>query len=219
MRQGESTKWTNEKGVMLVKWHDKRDVCLIATDDDGKDAVKAVRRKGQVIELAVPHVVQRYNASMGGVDRMDQLRSYFPIGRSGRRWWKYLFWGFMNIAVVNAYILWKASNRPLPANKRQHGLKFFKGELVLNLCDPAIAMRNRRVAPPTQQPEALYTVQTDVVAGHSHVRFDGRKRVCQSCRRQGRQTTSGRSVETCFGCFRCNVHLCKEGSCFTDHHA
>ena len=69
---------------MFVKWHDKRDVCLIATDDDGKDAVKAVRRRGQVIELAVPHVVQRYNASIGGVDRLDQLRSYFPVGRSGQ---------------------------------------------------------------------------------------------------------------------------------------
>jgi len=82
----------------------------------------------------------------------------------------------MNIAIVNAYILWKASNRPLPGNKRQHGLEFFKGELVLNLCDPAIAMRNRRVPPPTQQPEALYTVQTDVVVGHAHVCFDGRKK-------------------------------------------
>ena len=49
IRQGESTKWTNENGV-FVKWHDKRDVCLIATDDDGKDAVKEVRRKGQVME-------------------------------------------------------------------------------------------------------------------------------------------------------------------------
>ena len=106
----------------------------------------------------------------------------------------------MNIAVVNAYILWKASNRPLPGNKRQHGLKFFKAELVLNLCDPAIAMRSRRVAPPTQQPEALYTVQTNVVVGHAHVRFDGRKRVCQSCQRQGQQMTSGRSVG-------CNVHV------------
>ena len=27
-------------GVMLVKWLEKRDVCLIATDDDWKDAVK-----------------------------------------------------------------------------------------------------------------------------------------------------------------------------------
>ena len=86
LRQGASVKWTNGNGVMLVKWHDKRDVCLIATDDNGKDAVKDVRRKGQLIELSVPHVVQRYNASMGGVDRLDQLRSYFPIGRSGRRW-------------------------------------------------------------------------------------------------------------------------------------
>ena len=46
MRQGESTKWTSENGVMFVKGHDKRDVCLIATDDDGKDAVKAVCHRG-----------------------------------------------------------------------------------------------------------------------------------------------------------------------------
>ena len=178
-----------------------------------------MRRKGQLIELSVPHVVQRYNASMGGVDRLDQLRSYFPIGRSGRRWWKFLFWGILNIAVVNAYVLWMASNRPLPANRRLYGLKFFKAELVHNLCDNTIATRNRRVAPPMQQPEALYTVEENAVAGHSLVRLDGRKRVCQSCRRLGRKTTSGRSVETCFGCLTCNVHLCKEGTCFMDHHA
>ena len=156
IRQGESTKWTNENGV-FVKWHDKRDVLSHChrRRRQGRREGSAPQRPGNG---AVPHVVQRY-VSMGGVDRLDQLRLYFPIGHSGWRWWKYLFWGFMNIAVVKAYILWKASNRPLPGNKRLHGLKFFKAELVLNLCNPAIAMRSRRVAPPTQQPEALYTVQ------------------------------------------------------------
>ena len=38
-RQGDSTKWSNENSVMLVKWHDKCDVCLTATDGDSKDAV------------------------------------------------------------------------------------------------------------------------------------------------------------------------------------
>ena len=105
---------------MRVKWHDKCDVCLTATDDDGKDAVKAVTQTQTKADLKLveeldlkqclkqiqirkllmswkptgayktkiifqkKYFVQRYNASMGGVDRIDQLWSYFPIGRSGR---------------------------------------------------------------------------------------------------------------------------------------
>ena len=185
LQPGKSTKWTNGNGVMLVKWHDKRDVCLIATADDWKDGVKEVRRKNQVFELTVPHCVQRYNTSMGGVDRMDQMRAYFPVGRSGRRWWKYLLWGFLNIAVVNAYVLWLACNRPLPANRRLFGLKAVKEKLVRSICDGVIAARNRHVVPPADLPQALYTINDVAVEGHPLVKLDGRKRVCQMCRSHG----------------------------------
>ena len=58
-------KWTNGNVVMLVKCHH---VCLIATDDDGKNAVKEVYWKRQLIKLSVPHCVPhcvpRFNASL-----------------------------------------------------------------------------------------------------------------------------------------------------------
>ena len=75
--------------------------------------------------------VQKYNKYMGGVDRMDQLRSYYGVGRTGRRWWKYMFWGVMNIAQI----LWTLCNRPLPANERLFSLKSFKMKLIHNLAD------------------------------------------------------------------------------------
>ena len=81
LQRGESVKWTNGDGVMLVKWHDKRDVHMIATNDAGEDFVRATRRKRQIEDVTVPVCVGTYNQHMGGVDRLHQLRSYYGVGR------------------------------------------------------------------------------------------------------------------------------------------
>ena len=46
-----------------------------------------------------------YTKYMGGVDRADQLRSYYYIERQSRKWYKYLFWFAFNVAACNSYIL------------------------------------------------------------------------------------------------------------------
>ena len=79
--------------------------------------------------------VGSYNKHIGGVDKLDQLRSYYGVGRAGRRWWRYRFWGILNVGLINAYILWVVANRPLSANTRLFGLKAFKLKLVHDLCD------------------------------------------------------------------------------------
>ena len=40
LKPGESIKWTNDDSVMLVKWRDRRDVYVIATDDEGLHVVR-----------------------------------------------------------------------------------------------------------------------------------------------------------------------------------
>ena len=52
-----------------------------------------------------PRVSDVYTANMGGVDRADQLRSHYYVGRQSRKWYKYLFWFSFNLAACNAYIL------------------------------------------------------------------------------------------------------------------
>ena len=85
LRQGESVKWSSDTSVKPCKWKDKRDIFLISTNDAGGDKEVEVRRKRQLVTLATSTCVQKYNKYMGGVDRMDQLRSYYGLVRTGGR--------------------------------------------------------------------------------------------------------------------------------------
>ena len=138
LKPGESIKWTNDDGVVLVKWRDRRDVYMIGVNDEGLDVVRQVRRNNMPCDMLTPCCVRKYNSLMSGVDRMDQLRSYYSLGRAGRRWWKYIF---------NAYILWKKMNHPLHANSRVSSLKTWKMRLIHNMVDDYVPQSQQSCEP------------------------------------------------------------------------
>ena len=216
---GESVKWTNDANVTVIKWHDKRDVYMVVTNDAGGDEVVQARRKRQEVQLTVPTCIRSYNRLMGGVDHMDQMRSYYGVGRAGPKWWKYLFWGLINIGLVNAHVLWSLCHRPLPSNKRIYALKSFKMQLVHNLVDGFHADRRILLPAVVSKLTMERVIDDDLVAGHPLVQFAGRKRVCHVCSRNQVKTKKGRYIETSFGCITCKVYTCKAGRCFRDYHA
>ena len=97
-----------QKGnIVFTKWYDKRDVAVLATNVSQGEASRTVQRKEKKkeIEIVKPRVSDVYTANMGGVDRADQLRSYYYVGRQSRKWYKYLFGFSFNLAACNTYIL------------------------------------------------------------------------------------------------------------------
>ena len=190
---------------------------MIATNDEGLDVVRQVRRSNVPCDLATPCCVRRYNSLMGAVDRMDQLRSYYTVGRAGRRWWKYVFRGLLNIGIINAYILWKKMNHPLPANTRLSSLKTWKMRLIHNMVDDYVSRRVQRCEPAVDNLSVERVMADNIVPGHPLVRFSGRKRTCKQCARQKTKTAKGRYVVSCFGWSVCKVYLCRTG-CFVAFH-
>lgn len=95
---------------MLSMFHDGQ------ITDSGK-----LNRKGEAIQK--PNCVLSYNNYMCGVDRCDQLTSYYSPLRKSLKWYRKVVLHFLDIGLTNAYLLYRkvgGSSRPRLADRRQH---------------------------------------------------------------------------------------------------
>ena len=74
--------------------------------DECMDVVSRRLPDGSCIDVACPLAVKLYNQNMGGVDLADQMCKYYACTRRSRtRWYMRLFWFFLDLAIINAYVL------------------------------------------------------------------------------------------------------------------
>ena len=92
--------------LTLLSWcpnkKQKKVVNLLSTTHDLPDRDNSV---------SIPEIVEFYNQNKGGVDVHDRLCKNYTTARSTKRWTLALFFGMLNIAGVNSFILWK-NNQP-----------------------------------------------------------------------------------------------------------
>jgi hypothetical protein len=180
-----------------------------------------VRQAGEVYYINKPIAIENYNMFMGGVDLSDQMRSYYPVGRSARKWWKYLLWFIVEVCIVNAFVVY-TETLPGPAEddndmkKKDSHLKF-----TLGIAKGLIGgFSNRRKGGKRANPVGL-VVHGANVGAHELVRRPGgrRKKHCQQCKAANRKTAGDRAIETVFMCNLCKVALCATRGCFAEFHA
>ena len=67
------------------------------------------RTKGSATKTPVlcPNIIKMYNASMGGVDVIDQKTAAFRLDRKSKfRFYLRMFFDFINISIVNSHIVY-----------------------------------------------------------------------------------------------------------------
>ena len=211
LRPGERV--VSQKGnVVFTKWHDKRDVSVISTNCSPLAPDVVVRRRNN--NVSKPAVIDLYNKHMGGVDLADQQRQYYSVGRSSYKWYRYLFWFLLDISICNSFIVYNTYRM----GQRQRKVKQlnFRVNLAKALIGGFSSTASLGHSAKRRKIENL-SVAPENMGKHFSCKIEGRKKVCVYCKRVGRKTTGGRSVETTFQCLQCNVALCK--TCFHDYHA
>ena len=99
---------SHKDNVMCLAWRDKRVVRMISTIGENKMVEVRVRKRGvpNDVQKDKPHCIVLYNASMGGVDKMDQCIKYYPFTRKSVKWTKKFAFYLIQIAMFNAYIIY-----------------------------------------------------------------------------------------------------------------
>lgn len=205
-----------DDSMRIVQWHDKRVVSVLSTLHD--DSLVTVERRSRQVQggrqqVEKPEAIVEYNKYMGGVDRGDQLLSYYGYPHRTRKWWRRAMFFLIDAAIVNSYIMYcqKHQGRHLTHEN-------FRVELAKDLLRAA-----RTQAPSTDSPHGPHRQTLSPVSRLTERHFPGQLEksaagkqlqrdcaVCSNRKGRGRKTTT-------YYCKQCDVPLCVV-PCFELYH-
>ena len=122
--------------ISLVCWLDNKCITVVSSylGAESHDAVRRYDRKQKKhITVKRPSVIGVYNESMGGVDLLDMMCSLYKYQLKSKRWYLYIFYHTLTIALVNAWFVYKRDCEELRV-KKILPLRKFQAHVATALC-------------------------------------------------------------------------------------
>jgi hypothetical protein len=138
------------------------------------------------------------------------MREYYGVGRSSKKWWKYIFQFIMNVSIVSSFIIFDLSNMPARSSHGSRHHQFgrnFVAQLTGNFTSRKRAGRKRSLPVGTPTPQICHTLE----------KIQGRVKACVQCAAKKIRTQSGRGKQTACKCKQCDILLCRV-DCFLTYH-
>ena len=105
--------WRMKGPILHVPWMDKKPVWVAGTVTPAPPAslpeVQGRARDGTLQAVTCLPIVSTYNKYMGGVDKNDQMKSYYQIPISGKKWWTRSLFDLIHRAIYNSLVLYNES--------------------------------------------------------------------------------------------------------------
>ena len=204
-----TTTFAFHNNVTVVKWWDNRDVYAMSTLYSN-DMTKVKRHvDGSVKEIPCPEIIADYNSFMGGVDLADQAMCYYSLGRKTLKWWRRVFWRLHDMAITNAFVVYKMNNAT-SLQKTQTNRQFCL-TLAEKLMAGVVASRRGPGRPPAE-------VVSRLTGKHFPYRNGVKQRCCvYAYKRRSPRSKKYKDKKVTTWCPKCEVHLCI-GHCFECYH-
>ncbi|KAL0147816.1 hypothetical protein M9458_056893 [Cirrhinus mrigala] len=189
-----------------------------------------------IIDVERPYIVDTYNKHMGGVDLLDSFAAKYKFPTKSHRWYIYIFWHTIILAVINGWLLYKRDCKALKMTKKEIlNRRQFKAQLASSLIlvnahntspkrgrpssgktvtsgsplDPQKRPSSSDVSPPAKRSSdhPPLDVRKDMIA---HFPVKTKRGHCRHCNNGYTNTL----------CSKCNVCLCfsDEKNCLRDYH-
>ncbi|XP_062262495.1 piggyBac transposable element-derived protein 4-like [Platichthys flesus] len=201
-----SIRWIRRDSVLFVQWRDTKDFFMCSTIHTAHSE-ETVQRKVQgadgrraVKHIPVPPAVNEYNGCMGRVHVSDGQMGLYKVLHKTTKWYMKFFYYFMDIGIVNAFLLHKDLAKSRGA--RPLSQKVFRETLIEELAEAGSPSTPTRVPPPA--PVSVHH-RPVYITGHS---TNGRL-ACRKCH-----------AKTPVKCRSCNVPLCllPHRDCYNEWH-
>ena len=104
-------KYLSNGPLLACAWVDKRSIYFLTTLHVAKPpsgipcTVGRRQVDGSLEDVVCPPCLPDYQTFMRGVDRIDQLGSYYNVGRRSCKWWKRVFSYGIECRLGNSYVL------------------------------------------------------------------------------------------------------------------
>lgn len=179
LKKGEMIARYNEN-VSVQKWRDKREILFISTEHEGK-LVSVKTKRGDVEK---PMAIAEYNKYMGGVDRTDQMFSYYPCQRKTVRWNQKVGIHIFQLLFLNSYYLFRKLNNS----------KMTLYDFRLIIIDHLLRHKKNEDIPPLPSKKQHEPKKMDT---HSQTQKRVKRRPCQMC------TQNKKRTDTTYFCDEC----------------
>ena len=184
--------------LYCISWCDTRIVNFLGTAG-GVETTHVIRRNrdGSEKNVQAPLLVKTYTERMGGVDLADQNKQRYSVAAAvvTRKWWFRIFQGLLDIAITNAWQIYKFFG--------MKGYRYNHQRFIFSVCDSLLQEGARSALPPS-------VTRSEYGEGHIVVKQDGKSR-CVIC------NTNPKKKRTVYMCLKCRCALCAE-KCFDYFH-
>lgn len=215
MKRGDYDWKVSETGIIALKWRDNKPVHFLSNFHSPED-VQLISRKqkdGSRKEFNCIGLVKDYNQHMGYVDKSDMYKSCYEIDRKSKKWWHRIFWHFIDLTVVNAFIMFQEKSN---TDGKTLSLKEFRLSLVNGLigADPETPQRGRRSSELVINKYKPYVALERRISQAAHMPIHGNKVRCANC------SSKKEPHRTRWHCSSCKVGLCltEKNNCFNLFH-
>ncbi|UYV68811.1 hypothetical protein LAZ67_6000940 [Cordylochernes scorpioides] len=114
------TEAKHTQNLLALKYKDKREVFMLSTMHKNEFANTNKRDKFTNLPIQKPSAVIDYNQKMGTVDQTDMLLSSIGCLRKSLKWYKKLFFHFIDTSLLNAYSLYLVNTGKRPSLAEFH---------------------------------------------------------------------------------------------------
>lgn len=219
--------------ISTVLWKDTKCVRLASTyagikpfqttydDVQPSKTTRYDRKEKCYVDVECPNIIKEYNAHMGGVDLMDSLMSRYHIRLKTKKWTLRLFYHFIDMALVNAYILYHRIYTKDGEFAIRSELPNFRVEVADVLC--SMTEKKRSVGRPSSTSLKEAKMVKKSYAPPDDLRYDNSGHMPDCLDRSGKRMCKmpGCKSETQMYCTKCKLNLCLSSTkkCFQLFHS